>query len=398
MLANTWNIQNVVIPGFPSTNNLPQVQFGTGPTAGGSTYKPLTFRDVNLSFVEALTWTRGRHNAKFGYEYRHLNSHPNFSLFPTPYWYFGGPGQALTSDPDYGFYDPNSLYYNGGSEIADLLLGVPEVAYQGLQLTNASTTANEHSFYLQDYWQVTPKVNITYGLRYEYQQPYVEANNNEANFDINTLLINLAGRGGNPRSLVNSNTKDFMPRVGLSYQLLPTWVLRAGFGIFYSPENDAREDILTKNYPFFTQQAFYNSDYYIGYILDSGSPRSTSITIPSGASSIDDKSSRRQFSDRVLRANRLSNCILAELQPDSRETVGKSHFSRNRLCRCEHAEPVLFGGQLQRQQSPFVGDRKCSGIDAERLQQLRLSPGQDQSQLPERVQHPRLLHLRAWAR
>ena len=287
MLANTWNIQNVVIPGFPSTNNLPQVQFGTGPTAGGSTYKPLTFRDVNLSFVEALTWTRGRHNAKFGYEYRHLNSHPNFSLFPTPYWYFGGPGQALTSDPDYGFYDPNSLYYNGGSEIADLLLGVPEVAYQGLQLTNASTTANEHSFYLQDYWQVTPKVNITYGLRYEYQQPYVEANNSEANFDINTLVINLAGRGGNSRSLVNSNTKDFMPRVGLSYQLLPTWVLRAGFGIFYSPENDAREDILTKNYPFFTQQAFYNSDYYIGYILDSGSPRSTSITIPSGASSID---------------------------------------------------------------------------------------------------------------
>ena len=287
-LATQWGIQNVVIPGFPSTNNLPQVQFGTGPTAGGSTYKPLNFRDENLSFVtEALTWTRGRHNAKFGYEYRHLNSHPNFSLFPTPYWYFGGPGQSLTSDPDYGFYDPGSLYYNGGSEIADLLLGVPEVAYQGLQLANASTTANEHSFYLQDYWQITPRLNATYGVRYEYQQPYVEANDNEANFDINTLLVQLAGRGGNSRSLVNSNTKDFMPRLGVSYQVLPSSVIRAGFGIFYSPENDAREDILTKNYPFFTQQAFYNSDYYIGYILDSGAPRSTSITIPSGASSID---------------------------------------------------------------------------------------------------------------
>lgn len=286
-LANTWGIQNVVIPGFPSTNNLPQVQFGTGPTAGGSTYKPLNFRDENLSFTEALTWTRGRHNAKFGYEYRHLNSHPNFSLFPTPYWYFGGPGQSLTSDPDYGFYDPGSLYYNGGSEIADLLLGVPEVAYQGLQLTNASTTANEHSFYLQDYWQVTPKLNLTYGVRYEYQQPYVEANNNEANFNIDTLLISLAGKGSNSRSLVNSNTKDFMPRLGLSYQIMPTWALRAGFGIFYSPENDAREDILTKNYPFFTQQAFYNSAYYIGYVLDTGSPRATSIAVPSGTSTID---------------------------------------------------------------------------------------------------------------
>ena len=39
---------------------------------GGSTYKPLTFRDKNLTFLESLTWTKGTHDAKFGYEYRHL--------------------------------------------------------------------------------------------------------------------------------------------------------------------------------------------------------------------------------------------------------------------------------------------------------------------------------------
>jgi len=287
-LATTWGIQNVVIPGFPATNNLPQVYFGSGPTAGGSTYKPLTFRDKNISLVDALTWTRGKHNAKFGYEYRHLNSHPEFSVFPTPYWYFGGPGSSITSDPYCStFCDYGSLYYSGGSEIADLLLGLPEVAYQGLQLTNPSTTANEHSFYLQDYWQITPKLNITYGVRYEYQQPYVEANDNDANFNTTTLLISLAGRGGNARSLVNSNKADFMPRVGFSYQLRPTWALRGGFGTFYSPENDAREDILTKNYPFNNQQSYYNSVYYIEYVLDSGAPRPTTISIPSGASTID---------------------------------------------------------------------------------------------------------------
>jgi outer membrane receptor protein involved in Fe transport len=292
-LATQWGIQNTVIPGFPSTYNLPQVQFQSGPTVGGSTYKPLTFRDENLSFVEALTLTRGRHNAKFGYEYRHLNSHPNFSLFPTPYQYYGGAGDALTSDPTYSFYDGNAYYYNGGSEIADLLLGLPYVVDQGLQLTNASTTANEHTFYLQDYWQITPRLNLTYGVRYEYQQPYVEANNNEANFDINTLLINLAGRGSNSRSLVNSNTTDFMPRIGVSYQIQPSLVIRLGFGVFYSPENDAREDILTKNYPFFTQQQFVNyfdSGCYcfvLPYDLDAGVARATSVAIPSGASTID---------------------------------------------------------------------------------------------------------------
>jgi len=298
-LATTWNIQNVVVPGFPATHNLPQIQFESGPTVGGSTYKPLTFRDQNLTFVDGLTWTHSRHNAKFGYEYRHLNSHPNFPLFPTPYEYFGGAYSALTSDSTYcyytyspcdnayGFYDPTAYYGTGGSEIADLLLGLPYVVDQGLQLTSPSTTANEHTFYLQDYWQITPKLNLTYGLRYEYQQPYVDAGNSQANFSLSTLLISLAGRGGNSASVVDSNKTDFMPRAGLSYQLTPTWVVRGGFGIFYSPENDAREDILTKNYPFFPQQQYINSPYYLGYMLDTGAPRPTSISIPTGASTID---------------------------------------------------------------------------------------------------------------
>jgi Carboxypeptidase regulatory-like domain/TonB dependent receptor len=291
-LASTWGIQNVIIPNYPSTDNLPQIQFQSDPTVGGSTYKPLTFRDKNFTILDSLTWTKGKHDAKFGYEYRHLNAHPNFSLFPTPYEYIGGSGDALTSDPTYTYYDPNAYYYNGGDEIADLLLGLPYVVDQGLQLTNASTTANENTFYLQDYWQINQKLNITYGIRYEYQQPYVEANNDESNFSTSTLLLSLAGRGGNSRSLVNSNKADLMPRFGLSYKLTPTWVVRGGMGVFYSPENDAREDILTKNYPFFTQQEFVNyfdSGCYcfdLPYDLDAGQARSTTVALPSSGGTI----------------------------------------------------------------------------------------------------------------
>ncbi|MGB8060289.1 MAG: hypothetical protein WCF26_00145 [Candidatus Sulfotelmatobacter sp.] len=73
---------------------------------------------------------------------------------------------------------------------------------------------------------------------------------------------------------------------------------RAGYGFYYSPENDGREDILTKNYPFAYQQTFTSNPYYgpcsgqpscygpFSYYVDQGSPRSTSIPIPSGASSI----------------------------------------------------------------------------------------------------------------
>ncbi|HVZ84666.1 MAG TPA: TonB-dependent receptor [Terracidiphilus sp.] len=298
-LASKLGIQNANITGFPDTYGFPQIQFETGAITGGSTYKPLAFRDENTQIADALTWIHGRHSFKFGYEYRFLNSHPDFSLFPVPYEYVGGSYAAMTSDSTYcyytyepcsnpyGFYDPNAYYGTGGSEIADLLLGLPYVVYQGLQLTNPHTTSNEHSFYLQDSWQVTDQLNLNYGVRYEYRQPYVDANNNASNFDIDTLSMQIAGRDGNSRSLVDSNKHDFAPRLGVAFAATPRTSIRAGYGMFFTPENDAREDILTKNYPFFTQDEYVNDPYYFAYTLDAGVPRSTTIDLPQGASSID---------------------------------------------------------------------------------------------------------------
>ncbi|MBS1805073.1 MAG: TonB-dependent receptor [Acidobacteria bacterium] len=286
-LADQFGIGNSNLDGFPETWGFPQIQFETGAITGGSTWKPLSFRDKNLEIDDATSWTRNRHSLKFGYGYRRLNSHPDFSLFPTPYEYIGGAYAAMTSDPNYTYFDPAAYYGNGGSEIADLLLGLPYVVMQGLQLTKPHTMSNEQSFYLQDSWQTTNRLNLNYGVRYEYRQPYVEANNNASNFDRSSLDVLVSNRGSNSRSLVDSNRANLMPRLGAAYLIDKATVVRAGFGIFYSAENDAREDILTKNYPFFTQGEFVNSPYFFVYNLDSGSARSTSVNLPPGISSID---------------------------------------------------------------------------------------------------------------
>lgn len=286
-LADQVGIQNANLADYPETWGFPQIQFETGAITGGSTWKPLTFRDENLQVGEAVSWFRNRHSLKFGYEYRQLNSHPNFSLFPTPYEYFGGAYAAMTSDPTYTFYESSAYYGNGGSEIADLLLGLPYVVIQGLQLTKPHTTSNEQTFYLQDSWQITDRLNLNYGIRYEYRQPYVDANNNASNFDRSSLNVLIANRGSNGRSLVDSNKADLMPRLGAAYLINNSTTVRAGFGLFYTAENDAREDILTKNYPFFTQDEYVNSPYYFAYNLDAGIARSMSVNLPGGASSID---------------------------------------------------------------------------------------------------------------
>ena len=286
-LADKLGIANANLAGFPDTWGFPQIQFETGAVTGGSTWKPLSFRDENVQLDEAISWTHNRHSLKFGYGYRHLNSHPSFSLFPTPYEYIGGAYAAMTSDPTYTFFEGDAYYGNGGSEIADLLLGLPYVVMQGLQLTNPHTTSNEHTFYLQDSWQTTSRLNLSYGVRYEYRQPYVEVNSNASNFDRGSISMLIADRGSNSRSLVDSNKGDLMPRLGAVYAINDATSVRAGFGIFYSAENDAREDILTKNYPFFTQSEYVNSPYYFAYYLDAGVARTTNVDLQDGISKID---------------------------------------------------------------------------------------------------------------
>jgi hypothetical protein len=288
--ASTLGIGNINLPDFPATGGLPQIFLGTGYSTGGSTFKPLFFLDSNFQFTDNVSKQVGGHSLKAGLEFRLLSSTPNFSLFPTGFIFFNGAFSSLTSDPNFAFFDANAFYGNGGSDIADLLLGLPGFVSTGLQLSDPQTKSHETNFYFQDSWQVNRRLVLNYGVRYEYQSPYVEVNDNASNFDPATHQILLAGRGGNSRTLINPDKNNFMPRVGFAYKLTERTVLRAGYGIFYTPENDARNDVLTKNYPFATREDFSN-DLFSGlpfrYLLDTGIPRTTAIAIPANASSID---------------------------------------------------------------------------------------------------------------
>ncbi len=301
-LANQYGMANVSVPGFPATYSYPYVQLYSGYFTGGSSYKPFYIRDRNWQLSDSVTLSGvGKHEFKFGGDFRRLNSYPNFSLFPTGYQYYGAYFSPSTSDPTFGYFNPYAWFPNGGSDISDLLVGVPFVTDVGLQLTNPHTRSWEMHFFGTDTYRVTPRLTLTYGLRYEFQAPYTEANNQAANYDPKTDSMLLAGRGGNSAGLMNSRWNNFAPRVGFAFQVTPKTVLRGGYGLFYSPENDAREDILTKNYPF-AELSSYENYYYLGpcqvttqnpvcngtynYQLDQGIPRNTTVAIPSGASSI----------------------------------------------------------------------------------------------------------------
>jgi outer membrane receptor protein involved in Fe transport len=275
---------NIAVPGYSATIGFPDLYLGSGYLAGGSSYKPFFINDDNWEVNDNLTVSQvGRHDLKFGVQFRRLNSHPLFSLFPTTYQYYGSYGYSITSNNYQQFYS-NAYFFDGGTDIADLLLGLPLDVYSGLQLTDPHTQSWDFDWYGQDTFRVSDKLTLNYGLRYEYQNPYTETKNQMSNYDPVSGDILVAGIGGNSNSLLVARKNNLSPRFGFNYLLNQKTVIRGGYGINYSPENDGREDFLTKNLPWANQQSISNNPYAsppFAYQDDAGVTRSTAINIPS---------------------------------------------------------------------------------------------------------------------
>ena len=87
-------------------------------------------------------------------------------------------------------------------------------------------------FYGQDTWRVTPKLTLTYGLRWEIYRPQrVTGKDRGGWFNLANGEIDVAGENGVPLSgPVVTNLKNFAPRAGLAYQVNPKTVVRVGYG------------------------------------------------------------------------------------------------------------------------------------------------------------------------
>ncbi len=81
--------------------------------------------------------------------------------------------------------------------------------------------------FAEDSWQVTPKLNVNLGVRYDYQQPFYTNSPNLSTFEPNNGGLVVAGASGSQQYFYNANKLDFSPRIGLSYQLHEGTLLRA---------------------------------------------------------------------------------------------------------------------------------------------------------------------------
>jgi hypothetical protein len=184
---------------------------------------PSSRQNQTFAGTDMVIWRRGKHNFRFGGDFRRIYLDTHSDKNPNGSFVFTG------------------LYT--GFDFADFLLGDSQQA--SIQYGSASYhfAQNSWDLFTEDNWRAASNLTLTLGLRYEYVSPYTERDGRMVNLDIAPGFAAVAPvlAGGNgpytgafPATLVNPDRNNFAPRVGVAWKPLAKTVVRAGYGINYN--------------------------------------------------------------------------------------------------------------------------------------------------------------------
>ena len=239
MQSNGFKSSSLGLPGFIDTYSpefpiigMPVGYLPEGPVAGaGQGAFPRAAASGSVDLVKV----RGAHQLSFGY--MAVATDENGGRFYQTGFNFDS---VFSGGPD-----PTAESAGTGNPFASMLMGVPAGGSAGVAISNVSRTWF-HGVYLQDDWKATRKLTLNLGLRYEIQRPVTDRYNRQASFDYNAVnpISSAVGQNykgelqyassGN-RGLFDTNYKNFAPRFGFAYQVMPKLVMRGGYGVFYPP-------------------------------------------------------------------------------------------------------------------------------------------------------------------
>jgi hypothetical protein len=214
--VNDGNPYNFGLPVFnvssPTGSGLAQL--------GADKADPRQRVDTNWHYIDNVSWKAGKHDIKFGYEFRRTSISQIFNR---------------------GFR--GRLRFDS---LADFLNGLPnDSSVQGTGETNRNTFENSHAGYLQDSWRVSRRFTLNLGLRYDYFGLVQEKHGLFNNVDPTTGFPSPIGQA----RLYQPDWNNWAPRVSAAWDLTGRGktVLRAGYGIFYDAVS---QDMFLGHLPF----------------------------------------------------------------------------------------------------------------------------------------------------
>ena len=255
------------IPGVntePFTSGLASVNIGgySNPLVGYSASLPWVRSETNIDFVNHWTKTKGNHTVKWGVDVRRVRD----DLLQTQT--FNPRGTFNFNDGVTSIPGAKTSFAN---DFASFLLGIPNQVGRDLPIVFPAYRQTWFFAFGQDKWQVSPKLTMDLGLRWELYPPATpHFAGGFSNYDPNTNSLVVAGVGGNPRNLgMETRYRYFAPRFGVAYRLSANTVVRSGFGISYEPFPD---NTYAYNFPVKQNNAFNASNSFSPALLPDGTP------------------------------------------------------------------------------------------------------------------------------
>lgn len=224
----------------PLNYGLPNVAMSN--LTGLSQVQPSFSLSQTISVSETLSWIHGKHNLRFGGDYRRVHRD------------FLGGSNATGSFIFSGKFTENQAGDPAtGSSLADFLLGYPQETTIDVTAGKSYLRDNVYDAYATDDWRIRPSLSLNVGLRYEFFAPYTEKYGHLAFLDTNpaanatfptqfsvTDEVQAGGSGSFqgklPDALVFPFRTAFAPRLGIAWRVpkLKQAVVRAGYGINYT--------------------------------------------------------------------------------------------------------------------------------------------------------------------
>ncbi len=253
-------------------NKIPTIEIANFTTLNGGPYPSHSGGPI-FNFADNLTKVLGRHTLVFGgvWQYSGENDNDQISVSSTT------PGATNNQNGQFIFTDTRTGHPTTNAAVANTALGLFDTYGEIGQKTYTLFRGHMYEGFGQDQWRATPKMVLEYGVRYSVIQPYYALWRNQSVFNPGSynpataptvnpttgfatggdpydgVVIPGSGfpssaQGHLPANILSGQFQDLFrgfgagysktvwsdvqPRFGITYQLTPTTVVRAGAGRF----------------------------------------------------------------------------------------------------------------------------------------------------------------------
>ena len=258
-LANQYGLRGIDtsdnlfgLPRFAMAGNLPFIGLG------GSGFQPNIKDTWTYQWMNNLTVIRGNHSIKIGADIRYDRTN------------------IVGSQNARGIFNFNGKF--SGISLADFMLGWLNNATKSTQVLS-DQLFRSYMFFVQDDWKVTPNVTLNLGMRYELTSPWFDENNRMNKLSIDsqnygqTITAGEFGDSWSHRALVNTDTNNWAPRVGIAWQPGLRWTVRGGAGVFFGGQQGlGASGRMLVNFPFVAQVQRTSGRAAPAFLLRDGFP------------------------------------------------------------------------------------------------------------------------------